>query len=80
MTKDITFMVADSMAAYCEKVQEIGVAEIAKRSGLKERIVRKFVNDTYASKNADVRKIQEAVKSFIAEQETTKEETSDNDE
>lgn len=79
MTKDITFMVADSMEAYCEKVQEIGITEIAKRSGLKERIVRKFINDTYASKNSDVRKIQEAVKSFIAETETTKEETSDND-
>lgn len=66
--KDLTFMVANSMEAYCEKVMEIGVEVVAKRAGLKERVVRKFVNDTYASKNSDVRKIQQAVKEIVAEE------------
>lgn len=69
MARDLTFMVANSMEAYCEKVMEIGVDAVAERAGLKERIVRKFVNDTYASKNTDVRKIQEAVKAILAERE-----------
>jgi predicted regulator of amino acid metabolism with ACT domain len=71
MARDLTFMVANSMEAYCEKVMEIGVEKVAKHAGLKERVVRKFINDTYASKNADVRKIQEAVKAILAESEDT---------
>ena len=79
MAKDLTFMVANSMEAYCEKVMEFGVDAVAERAGLKERIVRKFINDTYASKNADVKKIQEAVTSIAAERQGESSEHDDDD-
>jgi|DEB0MinimDraft_10_1074344.scaffolds.fasta_scaffold624490_1 hypothetical protein len=79
MTKDLTFMVATTMEAYCEKVMEFGVETVAERAGLKERIVRKFVNDTYSSKNSDVRKIQEAVKSIAVERSEAEKDDNNNE-
>ena len=45
-----------------EAVTELGVAKVAEKAGLPERVVRKFVRDVMASKNSDIRKIADAVK------------------
>lgn len=45
-----------------DEIAEIGIARVADKAGLKERVVRKFVNNLMASKNSDIRKIQQAVK------------------
>ena len=45
-----------------DEIAEIGIARVADKAGLKERVVRKFVNNLMASKNSDIKKIQQAVK------------------
>ena len=50
-----------------EEITELGIEKVAAKAGLKDRIVRKFVNNVMASKNADIRKIQQAVRDLRAE-------------
>lgn len=45
-----------------EAVTEIGIAKVAEKADLPERVVRKFVRDVMKSKNSDIRKISNAVK------------------
>jgi hypothetical protein len=45
-----------------EAVTELGIAQVAEKAGLPERVVRKFVRDVMASKNSDIRKITNAVR------------------
>lgn len=55
----------DAVAALervAEAITEIGVAKVAQKAGVPERIVRKFVRDVMVSKNSDIRKITGAVK------------------
>lgn len=45
-----------------EAVTELGIAKVAEKADLPERVVRKFVRDVMKSKNSDIRRISNAVK------------------
>lgn len=45
-----------------ESATELGIARVAEKTGLPEKVVRKFVRDVLKSKNSDIRKITEAIK------------------
>lgn len=45
-----------------ETATELGIARVAEKAGLPEKVVRKFVRDVLASKNSDIRKITGAIR------------------
>lgn len=51
-----------TMQEVAERVIELGIDKVAEKSGLTQRIVRKFTVDVMASKNSDIAKIKTAVK------------------
>lgn len=51
-----------TMQEVAERVIELGIDKVAEKSGLTERIVRKFTVDVMTSKNSDIAKIKTAVK------------------
>lgn len=52
----------DALNEVAGQVMLIGVDRVAEKAGLKPRIVRKFALDVLECKNADIRKISDAVK------------------
>jgi hypothetical protein len=52
----------DALNEVAGQVMLLGVDKVAEQAGLKPRLVRKFALDVMASKNADIRKISEAVR------------------
>jgi hypothetical protein len=57
---------------YADQVRSLGVEKVAAKAGVKPAIVRRFLNDVMASKNADIKKIKDAVNSMIADEDQKK--------
>jgi hypothetical protein len=65
-------VVTNSLDDYADQVRSLGVEKVAAKAGVKPAIVRRFLNDVMASKNADIKKIKDAVNSMIADEDQKK--------
>lgn len=65
-------VVTNSLDDYADQVRRLGVEKVATKAGVKPAIVRRFLNDVMASKNADIKKIKDAVNSMIADEDQKK--------
>lgn len=51
------------------QARKLGIDKVAAKAGVKPAIVKKFIANAMQSKTSDVRKIRDAVKSLLEEQQ-----------